>query len=505
MNWIYGRRIRQATQILAFALFIYLSFAALQRWDIFHQSDLFFRLDPLAALAAMLASRAWIPRLGWALIMLGVTLLVGRVWCGWICPLGTLLEWVSFRRARRRGARLSAQWRNIKYFLLAVILAMALFGNLSLLIFDPLALFTRTMATAFIPALNYGVNAVEAALYPIGFLQPAVNWVEGGLRGRILPVQQPAFGQNVLIAVLLVVILSLNSLAHRFWCRYLCPLGALLGLLAKVSFLRPVIGSTCNHCAQCVGVCRPGAIATQQKTHTIMPSECTVCLDCLAACSQMDIHFRPELCPAPAREYDLSRRQALGALGVGAMGILLLRSDLRVKQHHPLLIRPPGVEDEGDFLASCLRCSQCMSVCPTSALQPALMEAGVEGLWTPILRPRAGYCDYGCEACGQVCPSGAIPSLTLDEKRQAVVGKAVVNRDRCLPWASATTCIVCEEMCPTPQKSIRLEEAAVMTDSGETIVVQRPIVLRDLCIGCGICENHCPLEGEAGIRVYGRL
>jgi formate hydrogenlyase subunit 6/NADH:ubiquinone oxidoreductase subunit I len=129
-------------------------------------------------------------------------------------------------------------------------------------------------------------------------------------------------------------------------------------------------------------------------------------------------------------------------------------------------------------------------------------QAGMEGLFTPVLIARVGYCDYGCTACGQVCPSQAIPLLTLEEKRQAVIGKAVVNQNRCLPWASAVPCIVCEEMCPTPTKSIKLEEAVVTNSKGETLTVQRPHVLRDICIGCGICENHCPLEGEAAIRIY---
>ena len=115
-----------------------------------------------------------------------------------------------------------------------------------------------------------------------------------------------------------------------------------------------------------------------------------------------------------------------------------------------------------------------MKVCPTNGLQAAQGEAGLEGLWTPIVMPRMGHCDYGCNACGQVCPSGAIPSLTLEQKRQAVIGTASVNRNRCLPWASATPCIVCEEMCPTPQKSIRLEEVNVTNQAGETVTLQRP-------------------------------
>jgi Pyruvate/2-oxoacid:ferredoxin oxidoreductase delta subunit len=140
-----------------------------------------------------------------------------------------------------------------------------------------------------------------------------------------------------------------------------------------------------------------------------------------------------------------------------------------------------------------------MAACPTSALQPALLEAGLAGFWTPRLAPRLGYCDYGCNACGQVCPSKAIPQLALEEKRQAVMGLAAVDRNRCLPWAYNTPCIVCEEMCPVPDKAIKLQREQV----GE-IELQKPYVVADLCIGCGICEQHCPLAGQAGIRVYRR-
>jgi ferredoxin len=88
-----------------------------------------------------------------------------------------------------------------------------------------------------------------------------------------------------------------------------------------------------------------------------------------------------------------------------------------------------------------------MRVCPTGALQPALSEAGLEGLWTPILLPRLGYCDFACNACGVVCPTQAIPLLSLEEKRQQVIGKAYIDENRCLAWADHIDCIVCEEMC----------------------------------------------------------
>jgi MauM/NapG family ferredoxin protein len=499
--WSRLRRVRQAVQILTFALYVYLLFAALQRRAAFPLADLFFRLNPLAALSAMVAGRAWIPRLALAAVTLALTLLLGRVWCGWICPLGTLLEWVRFPTPETGFLRKTQFLGRVKYVLLLVTLATALFGSLALLIFDPITLFTRTMTAVILPALNHAITALERVLYPIPPLRPAVDWAEQLLRGPVLPVKQPVFAQNAGLALLFAAVLALNALGDRFWCRYLCPLGALLGLLSKVSLLRPIVRPACNRCGQCVGVCRVDAIDTHHG-YEIVPAECTVCLDCLAACPESGVGFQVHYRPAPARETDPTRRQVLAGLAVGAAGVVVLRTSVRARQPHPQLIRPPGVDDEAAFLARCLRCSQCMKVCPTSGLQPALLEAGLEGLWTPRLVPRLGHCDYGCNACGQVCPSGAIPPLDLARKREAVIGEAVVDRNRCLPWAHGTPCIVCEEMCPLPEKAIWLDEVTVPDDRGEPAIVQRPYVQVDLCTGCGICEVQCPVEGEAAIRVY---
>jgi polyferredoxin len=511
MTWSLWRRVRQAVQALALALYVYLLFAALQRRAALPLADLFFRLDPLAGMAAMIASREWIPRLAPGLITLGVTLLLGRVWCGWLCPLGTLLEWVRLRPRRKleSPARpISPRWRRVKNVLLFLTLAAALFGSLSLLVFDPITLLTRSMTTAVLPAFNQAVTAAEMALYSIPAARPAVDWAETVLRGTVLPSIQPVFSMNVLLGLVLAGIFALNVFADRFWCRYLCPLGALLGLVSRVSLLRPFIGSACNRCAACDTVCRLDAI-DDSKGYEIVPGECTVCLDCLAACPESrpaqrtlgGVGFRFQLKPAPSREYDPTRRQVLLSLAGAAAGVALLSSGIGSKERHPRLIRPPGADDEDTLLSRCIRCSQCMRVCPTSGLQPALFEAGLEGLWTPVLDSRLGYCDYGCNTCGQVCPSGAIPPLGLEEKRLAVLGRAVIDRNRCLPWADAAPCIVCEEMCPVPEKAIRLEVVTVSADDGSLVQMQRPHVIEDLCIGCGICEYRCPVPGEAAIWV----
>jgi len=153
MTWKHPRRVRQAVQILTLGFYVYLLLAALQGRAAATApaplADLFFRLDPLAALAAMVSARVWMPRLALALVIPGLTLLMGRIWCGWLCPLGTLLERVRFRSTRRRAAALSSRWRtisavkSIKYILLLAVLALALFGNLSLLVLDSITLFTR--------------------------------------------------------------------------------------------------------------------------------------------------------------------------------------------------------------------------------------------------------------------------------------------------------------------------------------------------------------------------
>jgi MauM/NapG family ferredoxin protein len=509
MTWTFARRVRQASQIFFFTLAIFLAFTALRGRFALPLADIFFRFNPLSALASMLAARAWIPRLALALITVVITLLLGRVWCGWICPMGTLVDWVHFSSAAKREKNISPRWRAAKQALLVAILAAAVTGNLSLLVFDPLAIFTRSLGTVVIPALDRAISGIETFFYPVSFLSPLIDAIETTLRGPVLPVARAAFSGSVFIALLLAGILALNLLADRFWCRYLCPLGGLLGLLSRFAILRPVVGASCRACGKCKRVCPVGAIHAE-KEYEIIPSECVMCLDCLAACPQSDIGLRPVLPPRPSKlegtsGISLSRREVLGSMAIAAAGVLVAETSVHAKNPDGMLIRPPGAQDEAAFLSRCLRCSECIRTCPTTGLQPALTEAGLAGLWTPHLVSRLGACDYACTTCGQVCPSGAIPLLTQAKKQETIVGVAAVDRNRCLPWSYDTQCIVCEEMCPRPSKAIRLETVKIKDKTGREITLQRPYVLRDECIGCGICENHCPLKGEAAIRVYRKV
>jgi ferredoxin len=207
--------------------------------------------------------------------------------------------------------------------------------------------------------------------------------------------------------------------------------------------------------------------------------------------------------PARHERIGLSRRTVLAAGLAGAGGALLFKAQPLGggRSFSPALIRPPGSVPEPEFLERCIRCGECMKVCPTHAIQPALLEAGAEGTWTPFLDMDVGYCEYECTLCGQVCPTDAIRELSVEEKQKVKIGLAYFDRNRCLPYAYARSCIVCEEHCPTPTKAIWYEEVEVLTSRGERVVVKQPRVEAELCIGCGICQNKCPMSDRAAVLV----
>jgi MauM/NapG family ferredoxin protein len=494
------QRARQVSQIVFLVLFLYVLIATVRRGSALLPGDLFLRFDPLAALGAQLAGRQVIGRVLPALLTLALAFLVGRAWCGWVCPLGTTLDYIAPHGKRRQADEPPLALRSIKYVLLFVIIFAALFGNLTLMILDPITIIGRSIITAVLPALNLAVTSAETALYPIEPLQGPLNLFESAFRGNILAATQPYFQLNVLLALVFVGIVALNWVAPRFWCRYLCPLGALLALPARFAFWRPRSAGSCTRCGVCARECPTGAIMSK-RGFEVDARECVMCMDCQVGCPEKSISFGGAALAEPPRSYDPTRRQALLALGTSLAGIAILRTEPTARRASPWLLRPPGARETG-FLSVCIRCGACVKVCPTSFLHPSTTEHGIEGFWSPLAVARLGFCDYSCNACGQVCPTGAIPALSLEEKRRAVLGVAYIDKNRCLPWADNRNCIVCEEMCPVSPKAIELDDEQAHNDEGEPIVVRRPHVLRDRCIGCGICEYQCPLNGPAAIRVY---
>lgn len=464
---------------------------------------LFLDTDPLLFLATLLSGHTVVKAMLWSILTLALTFILGRVFCGWVCPLGTLNNLVG-ALGRKKGRVVERQrgWFAVKYWLLAGLLLASLFGVQLTGLLDPLSLTLRGLTTAVYPGFNAifnGLADVTVASSSKALSVPG-DLLYTGLKKTVLAFQQPYFQGGLAAASILLLILLLNRVEKRFWCRYLCPLGALLGLASRWSILKRETAEGCSGCGVCDRNCPAGI--TPSDNQKWMSMECYECGNCDDPCPKKAVHWTFSISPAPAAP-DLGRRKVLLAGAAGGAVAAFSRSTAAFDPERPagLLIRPPGARDEAEFLAKCVKCAACMKVCPTNALQPAGLEFGMEALWTPVLVPKAGWCEPNCTLCGQVCPTGAIKRLTLPEKLQTRIGTAMFVKDRCLPWAHATPCIVCEEHCPTPTKSIWFEDVEVKDRNGAPVQLKQPHVDLRLCTGCGICVAKCPIQDEPGVRV----
>ncbi|MDR3671843.1 MAG: 4Fe-4S binding protein [Holophaga sp.] len=462
---------------------------------------LFLDGDPLLALGTLLSAHALAAGFALSLVLVLLTLVLGRVFCGWACPMGTLHNLAGALR-RWRGPQRVRGWFRVKYLLLVFLLAGSAVGLQLTGLFDPLSLLARHLALGPYPAFNYAVNSTMDAVYRVDqkTLNAVAQPVFDLLKNTVLAFQQPHFAQGALLSVLFLAILLLNLSERRFWCRYLCPLGALLGLLGRRALLKRETAEGCNACGICDRQCQGGMPASRENGW--ISSECLYCMACDDACPKNAVSFGFSRKPAPAA-LDLGRRRVLLAGGAGFAAVAVSRATPAFDRAraNPDLLRPPGARPEPDFLARCVKCGECMKVCTTNGLQPTFLEAGLEGVWSPRLVPTRGYCEFSCTLCGQVCPTGAIQSLAPAEKAQWRIGTAMFDRGRCLPHAHATPCIVCEEVCPTPTKAIWFEEVVVHNRAGQAVTVKQPHVDLKLCIGCGICEAKCPISDRPAVHV----
>jgi len=498
------RKIRIAVQAVFLLLFLWLFLQTESKGadELGYPVKIFLDADPLIFITTILAGREWLQTFFLAILVIVATIILGRVFCGWVCPLGTLHNIVgTLQKRRRKRAPLNLHW--LKYCILIFLVAASLFSVQLTGIFDPIALLIRSLSLAVYPLLSYATKALFDTLYD--FNTPIIvnisEFIYALFKKLWLPFQQPYFLQSFFLGVLFFVILGLNLLEKRFWCKYLCPLGALLGVLSRYSLLQRTVSEGCNSCGACALDCQGNAAPDQkEKWHN---TECLVCMNCDDVCPQNAVHFGFFQKPRTA-SLDLGKRRVLGALLAGLAAVPLLRitaTNKHASAAEPKLIRPPGALPEKQFLAKCVKCGECMKVCITNGLQPTLLEAGLEGIWSPVLVPRLGYCEYRCTLCGQVCPTGAIKKLDLREKEKTKIGLAMIDKGRCLPYAHAMRCIVCEEVCPTPKKAIWLEKVKVVNREGKELQLNQPHVDLDLCIGCGLCEAKCPILGQPAIYV----
>jgi len=475
------RKTVQALSLLAFTVLFFLATYRLPEWL---PADIYLRINPLIGLTSVIASRAVIGRVLWSLVLIAATLAVGRFFCAWLCPLGACLDLFDpLTAGKGRRSILPDARRRWKYLFLLAILAAALTGLSLVHFFDPLVLLTRVYTFVLYPL---AVSLLNPLLDLIRFPARWLGW--SGLAH--LQFSQPFYDTAIATALIFAILLALNRLAPRFWCRYLCPLGALLSLVSPFGVFRRRVGKGCNGCQACQRECPMGAIGDDPvKT---LAAECIQCRRCADICPQKAISFSPSL--AGTGEYDrfsLTRRGALWSLGGGlALGFLSLRTPAALLAGKRQLIRPPGALPEGEFLRTCIRCGECMKSCVTNTLQPCLWESGMAGLWTPKADLRLAACEPNCNVCGRVCPTQAIRSLPIEEKTCARIGTAVLRKEMCLVWAQDKVCLICDEICPYNAIVFRTVDG-----------LRRPVVIASRCNGCGYCEQGCPVQGESAIVV----
>ena len=468
--------------------------------------------DPLVMVANILSTHYVYRYLGWGLLIIGVTLLFGRVFCNWICPYGTLHQFVGwlFNIGTGKSRIESNRYRDMFYFkyaILTVMLIMAAFGSLQIGLLDPICLMYRTFATVVAPAVDMGISSASNAMAAAGLDTQLLDNLKfaPGVEARV-------FLGSFWIGLVMIGLVGANIVIPRFFCRVLCPLGAFLGVLSRYSLFR--INRDVHKCTDC-NLCLTRCEGAADQMGQVRLSECFSCMNCIDDCPEDALSFTmfgldtKQVVAAP----DMSRRRIVfaGISGVLAFPMIKIHGVNIDKSFSPDLIRPPGSVEESDFLAKCIKCDQCINSCPTNVLQPAsFSEGGIEALWTPVMKFRIGHCQLKCTMCSEVCPTGAIKKITVEEKLgkgdydetgPIRLGTAFFDIGRCLPHAMEIPCVVCEEVCPTSPKAIQTKDSEAKDVYGNIIVLNKPFMVPDLCIGCGICETECPIKDSRAVYV----
>jgi ferredoxin len=450
-------------------------------------AETFLVIDPLVSLSTAIAARSWVWSLVCAAIILIVCVLIPRGFCGYLCPLGTLIDlfdWAVGKRVERFRVAEDGWWVHTKYYLLAATLICALLGVLV------------SGYVAAIPVITRGMLFLG-------------DPVQSGLARGWHQVPPPGAGHFVSIALFFGV-LGLGLLRPRFWCKYVCPSGAVFSLGNLFRVTERKVENTCIHCNKCVEICPFDAI---KPDFTTRETDCTLCQTCAGVCPTQAIKFverwntvelKAQNDP-PTGDTAIGRRgfmslaagTAAAVVGGTAFSVVTRTFGASITDSpYGLFVRPPGSVPEPEFLQMCIRCGECFKACPYNVLQPMGFQQGLEGLWAPYVVADHAGCAPSCNACGQVCPTGAIRALPLEEKKVARMGLAIVNQQTCLPFANREACQLCVDECAAAGYHA-IEFTRVHTqidDEGRPIEGSgfvAPVVLADKCVGCGLCQMQC--------------
>ena len=430
-----------------------------------------------------------------------LTLVLGRVYCSVICPLGVFQDIISWINSRRKKKKFRFSYSPAKswlrYGVLAVFLIALIAGIGSLVaLLAPYSSYGRIANNLFAPIYQWGNNllayfAERADSY--AFYETTV-WIKS----------LPTFIIALLTFIIIAVLAWRNG---RTYCNTICPVGTVLGFLSRFALFRPAIDSSkCKDCSLCTRQCKAACI--DFKNHQIDYSRCVACMDCLDACKHDALHFESRLkkaAPAVQEQGGESRR---AFLAVGATlattaalkaqektvdgGLAMIEEKKIPKRATP--IAPPGALNLRNFAQHCTACQLCVSVCPNEVLRPS---TSLLKMMQPEMSYERGYCRPECVKCSEVCPTGAIKPITVADKSAIQIGHAVWIKENCIPLRDGQSCNNCERHCPT--KAIQM----VPSDPSNPDSLKIPVVNEEKCIGCGACENLCPARPFSALYVEG--
>ena len=433
-----------------------------------------------------------------ALVLL--TLLMGRIYCSVICPLGVLQDifgWLG-KKVKKNRYTYSKPMSILRYVMLGVLVVALVAGFTSIgALIAPYSAFGRIATTFLAPVYQWGNNLLASwaesansyAFYSVDI------WWKGGAT----------------FVVALVTLTTLFVLAFkngRTYCNTICPVGTVLGFLSRYSYLKPVIDTTkCNGCGLCARNCKASCI--DSKNHAIDYSRCVVCLDCIDKCRQGAIKYVPrskavQSAPSGASA-DKGRRAFIAGTAMVAGASVAKAQKLKMDGGYAVIedkkipnretpLTPPGSLSARNLAQHCTACQLCISACPNQVLRPS---SDLSNFMQPVTSFERGYCRPECVKCSEVCPTGAIKSITKEEKTAIQIGHAVWIADNCVVNRDNQKCDNCFRHCPTGA----IQMVAKNPDDKKSPKI--PVINTERCIGCGACENLCPSRPFSAIYVEG--
>jgi ferredoxin len=424
-----------------------------------------------------------------------LTLLFGRVYCSTLCPLGTFQDFIiRIRKKTRKKERYKFVKPSYKlhYTIFAFITALAFIGSMTLLnLLEPFSNFGR-MAASLVEPLITILNNFGAGL--IGHF----NWY------FLYNVPLRSVDTDT-IAYPLFFLLLIGYLSYkhgRLFCNLLCPAGALLGLLSRMSLYNIIVDDqNCNYCGACERVCKANCIHSDEQK--IDFPACVGCFNCINACPTGGVIFarkRADKTHRSAVKFTPSRRRFVRDLITPALGTVLYpiaqtdssitpTSGYDTSKNIP--ISPPGSKSIERFSNLCTACNLCVSACPAQVLYPSFLHYGFAGIFQPMMNYNASYCNYECNICSRICPTGAILPLTVEQKKLVQIGKSTFFKDDCVVVSKKKDCAACSEHCPT--------KAVYMVHYEDNLRI--PELNNDICVGCGACEHACPTIPRKAIYI----